>query len=147
MTDLLQIAESQLLEPGGLDQGDLGRVLSHLMGASIDAGDLYFQKVSHEVWALEDGRVRNASHGSEQGVGIRAVSADKTGFAYADEIMLPSLMQASTAARAISGSGSHGSVQAWQRQKPDGLYLATDPVSSLGADEKVDLLRQIDGCR
>ena len=106
MTDLLKIAEHQLLAPGGLDQGDLNRVLSHLMGARVDAGDLYFQKVAHEVWSLEDGRVRNASHGSEQGVGIRAVSQDKTGFAYADEIVLPSLMQASTAARAAASSGS-----------------------------------------
>jgi len=144
MTDLLQIAEHQLLAPGGLDQGDLNRVLSHLMGARVDAGDLYFQKVAHEVWSLEDGRVRNASHGSEQGVGIRAVSQDKTGFAYADEIVLPSLMQASTAARAISAGGSEGAVQAWRRQSPEGLYRPVDPVSSLAADAKVDVLRQID---
>jgi TldD protein len=144
MTDLLQTAESELLQPGGLGQNDLGRILGHLMGASIDAGDLYFQKVSHEVWSLEDGRVRNASHGSEQGVGIRAVSGDKTGFAYADEIALPALMQASTAARAISSHGAQGAVQAWRRQAPPSLYPPMDPVASLAAGQKVDLLRQID---
>jgi TldD protein len=144
MSELLKIAQQQLLAPGGLDQADLSKVLSHLMGASVDAGDLYFQHVVHEVWSLEDGLVRNASHGTEQGVGIRAVSGDKTGFAYADEIILPSLMQASTAARAISRQGAEGSVQAWRRQNPVQLYQAVDPITTLAADQKVDLLRQVD---
>ncbi len=68
----------------------------------------------------------------------------KTGFAYADEIIMPSLLQASTAARAIARQGSQGSVQAWQRQNPQALYLPADPMQTLSADEKVDLLRQID---
>jgi TldD protein len=144
MTDLLNMAEQTLLAPGGLDQGDLARVLSHLMGASIDAGDLYFQKLTHEIWALEDGIVRSASHGIEQGVGIRAMSGDKTGFAYADEIVLPSLMQASSAARAISQQGADGAVQAWRRGAARPLYGADDPISALGAEHKVDLLRQVD---
>jgi TldD protein len=144
MSELLNIAEQRLLAPGGLDQADLGRVLSHLMGASIDAGDLYFQKVAHELWSLEDGLVRSASHGTEQGVGIRAISGEKTGFAYADEIVLPSLMQASAAARAISRQGAEGSVQAWQRRSPQALYQAIDPISTLAAEQKVDLLRQVD---
>jgi TldD protein len=144
MTDLLNIAEQTLLASGGLDQGDLARVLGHLMGASIDAGDLYFQKVTREVWALEDGIVRNASHGTEQGVGIRAISGEKTGFAYADEIVLPSLLQASAAARAISQQGASGAVQAWRRNAPQPLYGTGDPISALGAEHKVDLLRQVD---
>jgi len=144
MTDALQLAEQQLLAPGGLSQTDLEKVLSHLMGPAVDYGDLYFQNTSHEAWALEDGLVRSGTHAVEQGVGIRAISGEKTGFAYADEIIMPSLMQASTAARAIARQGSQGSVQAWQRQNPQALYLPSDPMQALSADEKVDLLRQID---
>ena len=144
MNEALKTAEQQLLAPGGLDQGDLVKVLNHLMGPAVDAGDLYFQSVSHEVWALEDGLVRTASHGLEQGVGIRAISGEKTGFAYADEIIMPSLMQASSAARAIARQGSQGSVQAWRRQDAEALYLPEDPLESMTADKKVDLLRQVD---
>jgi TldD protein len=144
MTEALQLAEQQLLAPGGLSHSDLEKVLGHLMGPAVDYGDLYFQNTCHEAWALEDGLVRSGTHAVEQGVGIRAISGEKTGFAYADEIILPSLMQASTAARAIARQGSQGSVQAWQRKNPQALYLPTDPMQAMSADEKVDLLRQID---
>jgi TldD protein len=144
MTDVLKLAEQQLLAPGGLDQSDLEKVLGHLMGPAVDSGDLYFQNTCHESWSLEDGLVRSGSHAVEQGVGIRAISGDKTGFAYADEIIMPSLMQASTAARAIARHGARGAVKAWSRQDSQALYLPDDPMLALNADQKVDLLRQID---
>lgn len=144
MANALELAEQQLLAPGGLSHTDLHKVLSHLMGPSVDAGDLYFQHTSHEAWSLEDGLVRSGTHATEQGVGIRAISGEKIGFAYADEIIMPSLMQASTAARAIAQHGAQGEVKAWSRQNPQALYLPADPIDGMTADEKVDLLRQID---
>jgi TldD protein len=144
MTDALKLAEQQLLAPGGLDQAQLERVLADLMGPAVDSGDLYFQSSSHESWLLEDGLVRTGSHSVEQGVGIRAISGDKTGFAYADEIIMPSLLQASGAARAIARQGQQGRVQAWKKQQPAALYGAEDPMLAMSADEKVDLLRRID---
>jgi TldD protein len=144
MTEALKLAEQQLLEPGGLSHTDLEKVLQHLMGPAVDAGDLYFQNTSHESWTLEDGLVRSGTHAVEQGVGIRAISGEKTGFAYADEIIMPSLMQASTAARAIARQGAQGSVQAWRRDQSSALYLPDDPMPVMSANEKVDLLRQID---
>ncbi len=144
MTDVLKLAEQQLLSPGGLDQGNLEQVLAELMGPAVDAGDLYFQSTSHESWLLEDGRVRSGSHVVEQGVGIRAISGDKTGFAYADEILMPALLQASSAARAIARHGQQGQVQAWTKQQPAALYSTENPILALAAAEKVDLLRQID---
>jgi TldD protein len=142
--DALQIAQEQLLEPGGLDQVQLETVLSHLMGPAVDSGDLYFQVARNESWLLEDGLVRSGSYSVEQGVGIRAISGEKTGFAYADEIIMPSLLQASGAARAIARQGQQGTVQAWRKQQIKPLYAAADPMLSMGAAEKVDLLRQID---
>jgi len=144
MTEALKLAEQQLLAPGGLSHTDLEKVLQHLMGPAVDSGDLYFQHTSHESWSLEDGLVRSGTHAVEQGVGIRAISGEKTGFAYADEIVMPSLLQASTAARAIARQGETGTVQAWQRRSPQALYSPVDPMGVMSADEKVDLLRQID---
>lgn len=144
MSDRLKQAENQLLAPGGVDRGQLERVLEDLMGPAVDSGDLYFQSARHESWVLEDGLVRSGSHSMEQGVGIRAVSGEKTGFAYADEIILPSLLRASGAARAIARQGKQGAVQAWRRQGAPALYSARDPMEGLGAAEKVDLLRQVD---
>jgi len=144
MGDAIKTAEQQLLEPGGLDHQSLERVLSDLMGPAVDTGDLYFQTSSHESWTLEDGLVRSGSFSVEKGVGIRAISGDKTGFAYADEIVMPALLQASRAARAIANQGNRGQVCAWHRTETTPLYLPEDPMAVLGADEKVDLLRKID---
>jgi len=119
-------------------------VLSDLLGPAVDSGDLYFQTSSHESWTLEDGLVRNASHSVEKGVGIRAISGDKTGFAYADDIIMPSLLQASHAARAIASHGGQGRVQAWRKSQATQLYEPENPMDVLGAADKVDLLRQID---
>ncbi|MDH3788366.1 MAG: metalloprotease TldD [Xanthomonadales bacterium] len=144
MSDRLALAENQLLAPGGVDRSQLEQVLTELMGPAVDSGDLYFQSTRHESWVLEDGLVRSGSHSAEQGVGIRAISGEKTGFAYADEIILPSLLRASSAARAIARQGSQGSVQAWKRRQPPALYSSRDPMAEMGAAEKVDLLRQVD---
>lgn len=144
MTDALKMAERQLLEPGGLDRHQLEHVLGELMGPAVDSGDLYFQATEHETWVMEDGLVRTGTFAAEQGAGIRAISGEKTGFAYVDEIVMPALLRASGAARAIARQGGQGRLQAWDRRSPKPLYQAEDPIHSLDAAGKVDLLRQID---
>jgi TldD protein len=143
-TPSLLTAREALLSPYGLGENDLQKVLDQLMGHSIDNADLYFQISRHESWMLEDGIVREGHHGIEQGVGVRALSGEKTGFAYSDEIILPALTEAADAARAIARSGRQGTVQAWQQQAGQRLYLPADPLNSLDADQKITLLRELD---
>lgn len=140
----LVMAREALLSPYGLAEADLQHVLDKLMSHSIDAADLYFQMSRHESWMLEDGIVREGHHGIEQGVGVRALSGEKTGFAYSDEIMLPALTEAATAARAIAHSGRQGSVQAWQHPTTQRLYLPDNPLAAFDAQQKIALLRALD---
>src|SRR5512135_3382630 len=113
-SDPLNIARELILNPSGLDDGRLDRVFGEVLAHSVDFADLYFQLAHQESWSLEDGIVKDGSASIEQGVGVRALAGEKTGFAYSDEIMLPALLEAAHAARAISRSGSHGAVQAWR---------------------------------
>ena len=142
--DVLEIAEHRILAPAGLDEGHLGKVLGGIMGRAVDSADLYFQTSRTEAWSLEDGIVREGSHSIEQGVGVRAMSGEKTGFAYSDEILLPALEQASMAARAIARAGQQGAVQAWSRPTARALYPALDPLPSMSDADKVALLQGID---
>ena len=98
MTDALKQAERQLLEPGGIDHRELERVLETLMGPAVEAGDLYFQSTRFESWVLEDGIVKEGSHSIEQGAGLRAISGEKTGFAYTDSLDLDRLLEDSRVA-------------------------------------------------
>ena len=137
-------AEQIILQPTGLDQQDLQKTLGQLLGHRIEGGDLYFQLTRSESWTLEDGGVKQAAHSISKGVGVRAISGEKTGFAYADEIESPALLNAAAAARAIAHSGQEGQLPVWQPTQPRALYQALDPLDSLSADDKVALLQQLD---
>src|ERR1700727_1976142 len=113
-TDALTMARELILQPSGLDDGRLDRVFGEVLSHSVDFADLYFQLSHEEAWSLEDGIVKDGSASIEQGVGVRALAGEKTGFAYSDEIVLPALEQASRAARAIAAQGGDKQVQAWQ---------------------------------
>ena len=143
---LIEQASARLLAPAGLAEGDLQGVLDQLMGHAVDSADLYFQLSRHEAWVLEDGIVREGSHNIEQGVGVRAISGEKTGFAYSDEIQLPALGEAAHAARAIARHGQQGQVQAWRKRGGHALYLPADPLASLDAEDKITLLQKVDAC-
>jgi TldD protein len=140
----LDIARELILRPSGLDEGRLDRVIGSVLGAAIDAADLYFQLSREESWSLEDGIVKEGSASIEQGVGVRALAGEKTGFAYSDEILLPALEEASRAARAIARQGVDRSVAAWRAVAGHQLYLPIDPVASLADDEKVGWLERVD---
>ena len=139
----LDIANQALLAPSGLDEGRLTRVLGTLLGHAIDNADLYFQLAREESWSLEDGIVKDGSHSIEQGVGVRAIAGEKTGFAYSDEIVMPALEEASRAARAIARQGSTHSVQAWSARSGHRLYLPIDPLVTMNDVDKVSLLSRI----
>ena len=140
----LLIARKALLEPAELSDAALQKVMHSMLGHAIDYADLYFQTSRHESWVLEDGIVKEGQHNIEQGVGVRAVSGEKTGFAYSDEIILPALTESADAARAIARQGQTGSLQAWQTRQIQPLYSHDDPLSALSADQKVALLQAAD---
>jgi TldD protein len=148
MTELLTQAEHRLLRPGGLSAHDLERVFARLTGPSIDAADLYFQHSRSESWVLEDGIVKEGNHSIEQGVGVRALSGEKTGFAYSDEIVLPALLEAAGSARAIAQASANGTGKPLAMTTGRALYPAIDPIETLSSEDKIALLREIDAlCR
>jgi len=142
--DPLAMARELILRPSGLDDTRLDRVVGQVLTHAVDAADLYFQLAHEESWALEDGIVKEGTAAIEQGVGVRAVAGEKTGFAYSDEIVLPALEEASRAARAIANRGQDRAVQAWRPQAGHRLYLPDDPVTSLTDAEKVAWLERVD---
>ena len=100
MTDAIAIARDQILSPAGLDTGHLERLLGQLKTSAIDAADIYFQYSRLQSWVLEDGIIKEGNFNIERGAGLRALSGEKTGFAYADEVQFETLLQAAKAARA-----------------------------------------------
>lgn len=135
---------ARLLEPAGLGEQQLAATLGSVMRGGVDYADLYFQVTRQESWTLEDGIIREGSFSLDQGVGVRANSGEKTGFAYSDELVLPALETAAGAARAIARQGQEKHVQAWQRSTAAALYPESDPTTSIDDQQKTRLLLGLD---
>ncbi|MFN2300755.1 MAG: metalloprotease TldD [Gammaproteobacteria bacterium] len=141
----LELATARLLQPGGLDDTRIAAALGRMLGHRVDAADIYFQSSRNESWVLEDGRVRDGAHSIEQGVGVRAIAGERTGFAYSDEIQPDALLRAADAARSIAhAGGSDTAVSAWSRPQPQPLYAALDPLDTLADNDKVAWLERLD---
>lgn len=145
----VQLATDLLLDPGEISPDIIDGTLNHIMGRKMDYADLYFQQSHHEFWSLEDGVVRNGSYDIDSGVGVRAIHGEKTGFAYSDEISARAMMQAAESARIISRSGNSGNAKVdgvgMGGEESRSLYLPVNPLLSVTAEEKVELLQNLDG--
>ncbi|MDH5823386.1 metalloprotease TldD [Luteimonas sp. RD2P54] len=142
--DPLALARDRLLGPAGLDERGLERAFSALLGPGVDFGDLYFQHSRREAWTVEDGIVKDGAHSIEQGVGVRAISGEKTGFAYSDEINSGALLAAAGSARAIARAGAEHGSRGLVAGAGHALYRPEDPIDALGSAVKVEALRRVD---
>ena len=142
----LAVAREVLLTPFGLDEDKLLKTLGTMFTHKVDYADLYFQFTKSEGWSLEEGIVKTGSFSIDQGVGVRAVSGDKTAFSYSDEISERALLEAAAATRTIARAGS-GKVKVAKSMLQQGgrdLYLPNDPLASLDATAKVKLLERVE---
>ncbi len=142
----LATAQSLLLTPFGLDESHLSRALGEITSYGVDDADLYFQYTRSEGWSLEEGIVKTGSFSIDQGVGVRAVSGEKTAFAYSDDISQASLLDAARTVRSISATGRTGRARTATRKIAGSrsLYHGVDPISTLDSTAKVALLGKVE---
>lgn len=136
--------ERELLADSQLDRAFLNETLGKIHQRSIDLADLYFQTSSHESWLLEDGVVKEGSYNIERGVGVRAISGEKTGFAYSDDISPIALNKAADAAKGIALAGRSAQVQAFKSQSYPVIYQDLNPIDSLTQEQKITMLHEVE---
>ncbi len=144
MTDYLQRAEEGLLSPHGLDIGRIEALLGRMSGPAIDYADVYFQDCRTESWSIENGLVRSGSYACEYGAGLRALSGERTGFAYCDGFDLADLADAADNARSISDRAGGGIVRPLASRDVTRVYGLTDPVAELDERARIALLEAVD---
>ncbi|MDD5320211.1 MAG: metalloprotease TldD [Methylococcales bacterium] len=142
--ELLNLARQAILMPAGIQDGDIEKIMNRLLSSSVDAADIYFQSSHAESWVMEGGIIKEGSHNIEQGAGVRAVSGEKTGFAYSDRIELPILLEAANNVKAIVRQGQNAQVGLVKAANWPLYYPVTNPLKSLTDQQKIDLLRQVE---
>lgn len=140
----LSIAKDLLLKPASIDESNIDKLIRSMLSHSIDQADLYFQSCSFESWYLEDSEVKSGSYSIDRGVGIRAVSGDKTGYAYCDDILLPAMERAAMAARSIAFAGTKPTQAIKIASAPMTRYAGINPIEGMTKQEKIALLLAID---
>jgi TldD protein len=141
------VAERLMLAPCGISEAVIAKALATIAEHRIDDADLYFQTTRHEGWSLEEGIVKSGSFSIDQGVGVRAVSGEKTAFAYSDDLSEGSLLEAARTVRTIAAAGQHKRVQLAKKPRVAAsrtLYAATDPIGTLDSTQKVALLEKVE---
>ena len=144
MTLALDIAKDLLLKPASIDESRIEKLLRSMLTRHVDDADLYFQSCSYESWYLEDSEVKSGSYSIDRGVGIRAVSGDKTGYAYCDDILLPAMERAADAARSIASKSAHTGHAIKIASAPIVRYPGINPIEGMSKQEKIALLEAID---
>ena len=142
--ELLTLARQAILLPAALQDSDIQQIMNRLLSSPVDAADIYFQASHSESWVLEAGIIKEGSHSIEQGAGVRAVSGEKTGFAYSDRIELSTLLEAANHVKAIVRQGQDAQVGLSNAPSTTAYYAPINPLKSLIDQQKIELLKKVD---
>ncbi|HSG59462.1 MAG TPA: TldD/PmbA family protein [Woeseiaceae bacterium] len=129
----------------GVDQATVARVMSELTANGADAADLYFQHARTNSLSLEDGIVSKANSSIQQGVGLRVVIGEQTGYAFTEDLTPPSMLAAARTAAAIASGSRVAAPQAFAPGETGKLYSTTVPWSDVGIDRKLPVLKYVEG--
>jgi len=146
MKQSLAVAEHALLAPTDLTVPKLQQLLHGMLSRQLDLAELYFQSSLQERWQLEDGQIKEGAWSQEQGVGVRAISGEKTGYAYSNDISFQALAEAAGVAQQIAKLGHTALVQVEGPVVPTEYYQPLNPLTQMSAAEKIALLQQADRC-
>lgn len=146
-TDILPSTEQALgffRDRFGLDDQTLANTLGFALERQVDYADLYFEHSSLDSVSLEDGIVNSGSRHLEQGVGVRAQSGERQGYAHSDEISLESARLAAGTARAISSDVGQTRAVAIAGRAGHDLYPLDENSTDLPIEEKISFLSELD---
>lgn len=144
MNEIYSAAVENCLGGTDLDVSDCESHLSGLMSPDVDAGELFFQRQRQLSWMLEDGKIKEGSFSVTAGVGARAMSGEKTGFAYADDISREALKPAVSAARAIVKQGESGSTPVLKCESGEAIHSLSDPIDGMRNEDRIDMMQRVD---
>ncbi|MBX7218961.1 MAG: metalloprotease TldD [Blastocatellia bacterium] len=124
---------------------DLYGLLAEALGKGGEYADLYFEYRLSNTLSLEEQIVKSANQSVTQGVGVRVVVGEKTGYAYTDEITVESIRRAARTAACIANeSATSGRVNVSPRPNHHDLYAVPEPICDLPIGRKIELLNSID---
>ncbi len=144
MQTIFQTVTQDLLHANQLSADELAKSLAHIGAHHVDYADIYCQRTAFESWHLDEGIVKSGSFQIDQGVGVRAVSGEKTAFAYADSLTADAISRAADTVRVIGASGNSAPIRVPSPIATPNIHGAFNPIATLHSAEKVALLQKVE---
>ena len=141
--NIRQEIKELILNPSEINHVNIAQIFNKLKRKNVDYADMYFQYSKNEYFAIEDGQVKNTTFNIDNGCGLRAVSGEKTAFAYTDEVSLKTLQDSSDIVKALESSGQNKSIPLIQNKTQRALYIQSDPTLAPTL-EKIEILKKIE---
>jgi TldD protein len=127
-----------------VDEAVMSRVMSELVAHGADTADLYFERNRGNSIAMEDGIVSSARSWIEQGVGLRVVIGDQTGYAYTEDLSLEAMLKAARTAAAVARGSKATAPQHFDPSRSGDMYRIALPWSEVGIDDKLSRVRRLE---
>ncbi len=130
----------------GLTERLMERCLGEALSAGGEFADLYFEAVTSNSLAMDEGIVKTASQGMSVGCGIRVLSGERTGFAYTDDLSPERLLKAARTAALIANGPQQQRVQGFNHSaaRPNSLYPITGESADAEITDKLKLIERAD---
>jgi TldD protein len=134
----IERAAERVSEP--ISRSLIEKLLSRAMSRGADFGEVYVERAQFTAVVLEEQKIKSATSGISQGVGVRVVAGAKVGYAYSDDLDEEALFRAAETAALIAQST--GSDQAFpvSRVAAPSYYRVTTPLSEIEVARKADLV-------
>jgi len=129
------VPENPFLDWFAIDQSVINQLMSAVTANGADIADLYFQHSRRNSLRLEEGQIGPASIDVRQGVGMRAVVGEQTGFASTEDLTLPSMLTAAGVAAAKTGGVQPVLPQNYESQPLGDLYTSSIMWADIGAEQ------------
>ena len=144
MQNTFHTVSQNLLSANGFDADELAKSLAIIGSHHVDFADIYCQRTAFESWHLDEGIVKSGSFQIEQGVGVRAVSGEKTAFAYADSLTSDAIKRAAHTVKVIGAAGNTAPVCVTTPVLGQSVHGVFNPIHTLQSAEKVALLQKVE---
>ncbi|HID46866.1 MAG TPA: TldD/PmbA family protein [Chromatiaceae bacterium] len=138
------VPDNPFLSWFNVDEAVMRRVMSELSAHGADTADLYFEHNQGNSIAMEDGIVSSARSWIDQGVGLRVVVGDQTGYAYTEDLSVEAMLKAARTAAAIAKGSKAVPPQHFNASRAGDMYRIAMPWSDVKIDDKLARVRKLE---
>ncbi len=128
----------------GISRRDLENYLSEALSRGGDYADLYFEYIATSSIGIDESIVKSATQGVTLGVGVRVISGERTGYAYAGDLSPEKIKHAAQVAAMIAAGPSKVVSTPLDEGPRRNLYPVLTAPNETSFAERVELVQRAD---